>query len=190
MQANRLSRVEQARRGFDPNAGMVHLVNASSSLLHTDDHVIKDLYEDSNKGVTHLLSKRTGPFRKEKGRSRVMSRSAHVVIRKRRMQLEITIKRGVTSEELNNLHAKLGAHSRTGPLAILFLVSRGRKKLGTLADIDLRELVLLIESMLSTKKQIGLLLFDSQHGGVMHKPNVHSSRFSRNTYSANTINHV
>ena len=60
MQANRLSRVEQARRGFDPNAGMVHLVNASSSLLHTDDHVIKDLYEDSNKGVTHLLSKRTG----------------------------------------------------------------------------------------------------------------------------------
>ena len=75
MQTSRLSRVEQARRGFDPNFGMVHLVNASSDLLHSDDHVLKDMYEDANKGVTTLLGKRTGPFRKEKGRSRIMSRS-------------------------------------------------------------------------------------------------------------------
>jgi hypothetical protein len=106
------------------------------------------------------------------------------------MQLEMTIKRGVTSEELNNLHAKLGAHARTGPLAILFLVARGRKKLGALQDIDLRELLLLLESELTKKKQIGLLLFDSHHGGVMHKPHVHSGMFTRNTYRDNTIHHV
>ena len=190
MQTNRLTPAEQARRGFDPNMGVVHLVNASSDLLHDDEHILRDLHEDSNMGVTSLLSKRSGPFRKEKGRSRVMSRSAHVLIRKRRMQLEITIKRGVTSEELNNLHAKLGAHSRSGPLAILFLVARSRKKLGTLRDIDLRELMLLIEEQLAKKKQIGLLLFDSHHGGVMHNPHVHSGKFSRSTYRDNTIHHV
>ena len=190
MQTNRLSPAEQARRGFDPNMGAVHMVNASSDLLHNDEHILRDIFEDSNMGVTNLLSKRRGPFRNEKGRSRVMSRSAHVLIRKRRMQLEITIKRGVTSEELNNLHAKLGAHSRSGPLAILFLVARSRKKLGTLRDIDLRELIALIEEQLAKKKQIGLLLFDSHHGGIMHKPHVHSGKFSRSTYESNTIHHV
>jgi hypothetical protein len=148
------------------------------------------LFEDSNMGMTNLMSKRSGPFRKETGRSRIMSRSAHVTIRKRRMQLEITVKRGVTSEELNNLHAKLGAHARAGPLAMLFIIARGRKKLGALEDIDFRQLLFLIEDELSRKKTVGLLLLDSHHGGPMHKPGVHTSSFSRHTYTGNTIHHA
>ena len=185
-----MTRAEQARRGFDPNAGMVHMVAPSRDLHHTDDHIIKDLYEDSNKGVLGLLAKRRGPFRNETGRSRIMSRSAHVVIRKRNTQLEITIKRGATSSELNNLHAKLGAHARSKPHAILFFVTRGRKKIGKLLEIDLSELMRMIDIELLRKKTIGLLLIDSVHGGPMHKPHIHGGRFTRHTYAQNTIHHI
>ena len=52
---------------------MVHMVDMDMNLLHTDDHILKDLYEDSNKGMSGLMSARRGPFRGEKGRSRVLS---------------------------------------------------------------------------------------------------------------------
>ena len=52
---------------------------------------------------TAVLSKRRGPFRNESGSSRDMSKSAHVEIRKRRMQLEITIRRHISSHELDVL---------------------------------------------------------------------------------------
>ena len=185
-----MTRAEQARRGFDPNAGMVHMVAPSRDLHHTDDHIIKDLYEDSNKGVTNLLAKQRGPFRNEKGRSRIMSRSAHVAIRKRNTQLEITIKRGATVSELNNLHAKLGAHARSVPHAMLFLVTRGRQKIGKLMEIDFRELMNMIDVELLRKKTIGLLLVGDLQGGPMHKPHIHRGHFTRNTYNANTIHHT
>ena len=185
-----MSKMEQARRGFDPNAGMVHMVMPSQDLVHTDAHIMKDLYEDSNKGVTNLLAKQRGPFRNEKGRSRIMSRSAHVAIRKRNTQLEITIKRGATVSELNNLHAKLGAHARSVPHAMLFLVTRGRQKIGKLMEIDFRELMNMIDVELLRKKTIGLLLVGDLQGGPMHKPHIHRGHFTRNTYNANTIHHT
>jgi hypothetical protein len=188
--ANRLTRVEQVRRGFDPRAGMVHMVGMDTNLLHTDDHMLKDVYEDSNKGMSGLMGARRGPFRGEKGRSRILSRSAHVTMRKRQNQVEITIRRGVTTEEINSIHAKLGAHTRKSPLAIIFLVARSKKKIGSLRDIDLTKLMFLIQETLVTKKQIGILLVDNHHGGVLHRPHIHTGKFTRSTYNPDTIHHI
>ena len=111
-------------------------------------------------------------------------------MRKRQNQIEITIKRGVTTEEINNIHAKLGAHTRKSPLAIIFLVARSKKKIGSLRDIDLTKLMFLIQESLVTKKQIGILLVDNHHGGVMHRPHIHTGKFTRSTYTADTIHHI
>ena len=113
-----------------------------------------------------------------------------MVIRKRNTQLEITIKRGATVRELNNLHAKLGAHARSVPHAMLFLVTRGRQKIGKLMEIDFRELMNMIDVELLRKKTIGLLLIGSIHGGPMHKPHIHRGQFTRHTYNDNTIHHT
>ena len=190
MSTKRLTRAEQARRGFDPNAGMVHMVVPNQNLLHTDDHVMKDIYEDSNQGVNHLLKKRSGPFRNEKGASRIMSRSAHVIIRKRGIQLEITIKRGVTLVELNNLQAKLHAHGHRSPQSMLFFVTTGRKKIGTLIQIDMQALMDMIHTKLMHRKTVGLLLIGTQNTGPMYKPHIHGGKFTRHSYSGDTIHHT
>ena len=171
---------------------MVHLVRPSSGLLDTDDHFMKDISEDSNRGARDVQAARKGPFRKETGRSRVMSRSAHVLIRKRRMQIEITLRRAATEQELNNLHAKLGAHFRTSPDCVVFLVERGRRKsLGLLRDMNILKLMELIrERLRSQRGLLGILLVDDSFGGAMHHPKIHKGRFSRNHYKGDSLNHV
>ena len=191
MHTRRLTALERGVLGFDPNAGLVHLVQPGVGLLADDEHIIKDLYEDSNKGQRDVLNAQKGPFRKERGRSRIMSRSAHVHIRKRRKQIEITIRRAVTAAEIHALHAKLGAHSHTSPDSVVYLVEGGyRKKLGTFHDIDLLKLMELIRNILSSKKgTIGLLIIDGHTHGALHNTNIYSSRFNRRTYKGRTFHH-
>jgi len=192
LRARRAGRLEQGVRGYDPNAGMVHLVNPSFGLLHTDDHFMKDIHEDSNQGARAVQAARKGPFRNETGRSRVMSRSAHVLIRKRRKQIEITVRRAATEQELHALHAKLGMHFRTSSSCIVFLVERGqRKSLGPLGDMNLLKLMELIRQRLMAQRgTIGILLVDDHHGGAMHNPRIHRGRFTRGHYKGDSINHI
>ena len=182
--AQRVSRAEQGLRGYG------HLVTPSRGLLKDDDHFIKDLFEDSNRGQREVLSKRRGPFRNEKGPSRIMSRSANVLIRKRRMQIEVTVKKNVTETEINALHAKLGAHQLTSPHCVVYIVERGiRKRLGTLVELYLDKLITLIRGLL-TRGSVGILLIDNHFGGALHRTNVHKGRFTRASYAGDTIHHT
>ena len=170
--------------------GAMHLVMPTSGLLHDDDHIMKEISEDSNMGRIEVEGKRRGPFRREKGRSRIMSRTANVVIRKRRQQIEITVRRHATEEEFNILHGKLGAHTTTSPNCIVYLVhGSSRKKLGMLGEINLLKLLQLLRDAMSSNATVGLLLIDSHFGGALHKPYVHSARFSRSLSNGSTIHH-
>ena len=191
LRARRANQHEHGARGYAPNAGLVHLVHPGVGLLKDDEHIMKDIFESSNKGVKSVLASRKGPFRKEQGRSRIMSRSAHITIRKRRKQTEISIRRAATEEELNALHAKLVAHSRTSPNCVVFFVERGKRKvLGTFKEIEILRLMELIRERISVHKGvIGILLVDDHFGGAMHNPKLHRGRFNRGHYVANTINH-
>ena len=153
---------------------------------------MKDIFEDSNQGARAVRAARKGPFRKETGRSRVMSRSAHVLIRKRRMQIEITVRRAATEKELNALHAKLSMHFRSSPSCIVFLVERGvRKSLGPLRNMNMLKLMELIRDRINSQRgTLGILLVDDQFGGAMHNPKIHKGNFSRAHYKADTINHM
>jgi hypothetical protein len=121
-----------------------------------------------------------------------MSRSAHVLIRKRRKQIEITVRRAATEQELHALHAKLGMHFRTSSSCIVFLVERGqRKSLGPLGDMNLLKLMELIRQRLMAQRgTIGILLVDDHHGGAMHNPRIHRGRFTRGHYKGDSINHI
>ena len=104
---------------------------------HYGKHFMTDLHGDSNMGREQVMDKRRGPFRSEKGPSRIMSRSAGVTIRKRRMQLEITVGKKVTSSEMDLLFGKLESHRMSIAGVVVYLVHRGsRKNFGTM-DLDL-----------------------------------------------------
>ena len=150
-----------------------------------DDHFMHEMLADANMGRKAVLSKRRGPFRNEAGSSRVMSKSAHVEIRKRRMQLEITIRRHITSHELDVLVGKLSTHMASTSGTIVYLVHRGRKNLGTLDIIDLTKLRNHILHLLKGSTVVGLLLVDHHIGGAMHTPNMHTAKFARMFTSRN-----
>ena len=170
---------------------MVHLVAPGYRLGTSDDHFMKDIFESSNMGQKNVLDKRSGPFRTEKGRSRVMSRSANVTIRKRRMQIEISVRKNVTEHEMSTLHAKLGAHATSSPVCIVYLIERNiRKKLGAIGEIDLEKLMNMIRGILKRRGTIGILLVDTHFGGALHKRHIHRSKFNRNTYFNKTIHHT
>ena len=120
-----------------------------------------------------------------------MSRTANVVIRKRRQQIEITVRRHATEEEFNILHGKLGAHTMSSPGCIVYLVQGGsRKKLGMLGEINLLKLMRLLRDAMNSRATVGLLLIDSHIGGALHRPYIHSGRFSRTIASGSTIHHT
>ena len=159
--------------------GTVHLVHMGHGARDDPDHFMQDIEGDANMGRIALQGKRRGPFKRERGSSRVMSRSAHVTIRKRRLQLEISVHADVQSHELDVLFGKLRAHSVSVAGTIVYLVHRGsRKKLGTLDMIDLEKLKQELHRLLATTKQVGILLVDKFNGG-MHHHAMHTARYAR-----------
>ena len=127
-------------------------------------------------GRKAVLDKR----KSEKGPSRVMSRSAHTLIRKRHMQLEITVKQNVGTHELNVLMGKLQIHLTSVSGTIVYIVHRGvRRNMGTLDLIDLDKLRREILTLLGRSKQVGILLVDNHGGGAMHHPNTHTATYAR-----------
>ena len=145
---------------------------------------------DKYKASIKVDNKRRGPFRKRKGRSRIMSRTAHVEIRKRYLNLEITVNRGVTLQELNTLVGRLGLHRLSTRETIIYLVVAGRKRsLGYLDTIDLDVLAREVKAELQKRRTVGILLLDKTLGGALHRPEAHSGRFARSTIKGETIHH-
>ena len=115
-----------------------------------------------------------------------MSRSAGVTIRKRRMQLEITVGKKVTSGEMDLLFGKLESHRMSIAGVVVYLVHRGsRKNFGTLDTMDLDLLRRRLLEILGRSKQVGVLLVDPHMGGAMHHRHLHSTRYARSHRNEN-----
>ena len=156
--------------------GRVHLVSLGPDTGdQRQQHILTQMDADSNMGAQNLRERsRRGPFKRSTGRSRVMDRTAHVSYRRRGHALEITVRRGVTSSEMETLIGKIAAHrlssSKTG----------SRKKMGSLDRVDMEKLREKIYKELGKRPTIGLLLQDVHGKGILHKGYSHSMNFTKN----------
>ena len=148
--------------------GRVHLVQAANIAGPT--HFMQQIEADANMGRTKVESmKRHGPFG-NKGRYRIMAKSAHVTYTKRAGVIEITIRRGVRPTELDVLIGKLGAHKHSVKESICtIVVNRKKRKLGNLKSVDFNKLRSEIERVLMRHKFFGIMLTDIKGQGALHK---------------------
>jgi len=156
--------------------GRVHLValGPDTGDQH-EEHFLTQMDADSNMGAQNLrMRSRRGPFRASKGRSRIMDRSAHVSYRRRGHAIEITVRRGINDQEMDNLIGKLSAHRIASQQAILYILSTRRKKMGTLDRIDMEKLRFHIHEELDKRATIGLLVQDVYTKGHLHTGFSHS----------------
>ena len=163
-----------------PSAGRVHYV-AMGPLGREPVHFLKEMDADSNMGAKKLRdSSRKGPFRTERGSSRVLSRTRHITYRRRGHALEITISRGVTAEEMDELVGKLAAHRVSTSGTMLWLIDSKSKKMGKLSQIDLIKLRDKVLETLSSRRTVGLRLLDKpgKHGAMLKESN-HSHRMAQ-----------
>ncbi len=160
--------------------GRVHLVSLGPDVGdENENHILTQLDADANMGAQNLRQRaRRGPFRTSTGRSRIMDRSAHVSYRRRGYTIEITIRRGVTENEMDVLISKLCAHRMSSQEATVFLINGTRKKMGTLDRIDMEKLRLKIEKELTKRATIGILIQDNVSKGLLHKGYSYSMDFS------------
>ena len=158
-----------------PSAGRVHYV-AMGPLGKESTHFLKEMDADSNMGATRLLnSSRRGPFREERGSSRVLSRTRHITYRRRGHTMEITISRGATPEEMDELVGKLAVHRMSTTKTVVWFVDSKKKKMGQLDRIDLIKLRDKIMETLSSRNAVGLRLVDAPgHHGAMFQESNHS----------------
>ena len=155
-----------------PSTGRVHLVSMSD-FSDPNTHFLKQLTADANMGAKSLRKNRKGPFKSEKGPSRMMSRSAHVTMRRRHHTIEITIRRGVTDHEIALLLGRLVAHRVSTHESHVFLIDTRRRKIGTLHGIDMEKLKKMIFEALVKRTTVGMHIVDNSTGGALQKPHVY-----------------
>ena len=151
--------------------GRVHLVKMGNVGDQRDNHILAQMDADSNMGAKTLLQRsKRGPFKHSSGRSRVMAKTAHVSYRRRNGTLEITVRRGITEQEMDTLIAKLGAHRLSTRNSYLYIIKGGRKKkIAALAQVKLDTLRMKIYDCLDKYSTIGLLVQDTYEKGALHK---------------------
>ena len=162
--------------------GRVHLVSLGPDTGdQREQHILTQLDADANMGAQNLrMRSRRGPFKGSSGRSRIMDSSAHVSYRRRGLAMEITVRRGITDTEMDNLIGKLSAHRITSRESYLFLISGSRKKLGSIDRINMEKLREKIYDELDKRATIGLLLQDVHSKGLLHTGYSHSMSFKEN----------
>ena len=163
-----------------PETGRVHLVSMGE-MGDPVEHFMSELQPtvDANMG-----RKKSGPFKHRKGASLVMDRSRHTSVRKRHDSLEITVRRGVSTYELDSILARLTAH-RLGVHSTWVYLLEGNKRynLGKLAVIDFAKLHKKLLKLLEKRASIGLHLVDEGSSGAMYKHDLHkykNVKFARN----------
>lgn len=165
-----------------PGQGRVHEVGLGALVQdEARNHFLAEADADANMGNKALLEgSRSGPFRSSTGPSRVMDRSAHVLYRRRGPTIEITVKRGVTSYELDTLTGKLAAHRLSTHDTHVFFVDGRRRKIGKLIDVNLQALRSMITETLVKRTQVGIEITDERKQGILHKPTGHTRRTKYN----------
>ena len=154
--------------------GRVHLVHMDHS-VNREKHILTEMDADSNMGAKDLrIKSRKGPFKTSSGRSRVMDRSAHVLYRRRGLALEITVRRGITSYEMETLIGKLSAHRFSSRGSILFITLGGsRKSLGRLDRVNMTKLEDMVEREVNRRGTVGITVQDTKLQGALHKGYAH-----------------
>ena len=153
----------------------MHLVGVGA-LGDERDHFLRQMDADANMGAKALgHASRKGPFRNAIGRSTVVSRTAHIVFRLRGKAVEITIRRGVTSQEMESLISKLTAHRLSTHRTLVFFVERKSRKLGRLDQIDLEKLKRKVFEGLTKHREVGIRLMDTSRRGATHHEKTHST---------------
>ena len=154
-----------------PETGRVHLVRAGD-LADPMEHFMRGMEPtaDSNMG-----RKKSGPFKNVQGDSLVMSKSRFTSVRKRNDALEITLRRGVTPAEIDNVVARLTSHRLAVHSTWVFLMVGSKKhNLGKLASVDFEKLRRKLASLLLKHRSVGLHLVDEGVFGPMHRHNAHT----------------
>ena len=146
----------QTDNDVQPAMGAVHMVSAAVGF--GNKHFMHDMDGDINEGQRIMVERsRKGPFRDQSGRSTVMDRSAHVVYRKRSGVFEITAKRGVLRQELQQMLSKLSMHRMSvGGSMVTIIKGRKRFRLGKLSEINLQYLRELVEDCVDQYGNCGL----------------------------------
>ena len=167
----------QTDNNVQPVMGAVHMVSAGTN-FHKK-HFLFDVEGDINEGQKAIRQRaRRGPFRDQNGRSLVMDQSAYVKYRKRGNAFEITVRRGVSNAEIQQLLSKLSMH-RLSIQGSNVVVIKGRKRfrLGSLSRLDLRKLLRVIQDCLQNYGTCGLEITEQTAGsGALYKSKVHGSR--------------
>jgi hypothetical protein len=109
-----------------------------------------------------------------------MDKSAHVSYRRRGHAIEITIRRGITSHEMDTLLGKLSAHRMGSMGSALFLIAGTRKKIGSLDRVNMQNLQTRIYKELDKRATVGLLVQDLHSKGLLHKGFSHSMTSKEN----------
>ena len=169
----------QTDGGFSqPVMGAVHFVQAARN--YSDKHFMHDVYGDINDGQRVLKERsRKGPFKDQSGSSTVMDRSAHITYRKRAGAFEITIRRGATASEMQQMIAKLSMH-RMSVYGSHIVIIKGNKRfrLGPLDEINFKYLGELVDECIQQYGSCGLEITETQAGrGALYKAHAHGARF-------------
>ena len=156
-----------------PETGRVHLVRPGD-LSDPVEHFMRGMEPtaDANMG-----RKKSGPFKHMRGRSLVMSKSRYTSVRKRDDALEITLRRGVTSSEVDNVISRLTSHRLAVHSTWVYLMVGSKShKIGKLASIDFEKLRRKVYSLLAKHTSVGLHVVDEGNHGPMHRHNAHTYR--------------
>ena len=168
----------QTDNNVQPLMGAVHMVQVPHT-AHAK-HFMRDVHGDVNEGQRVLKERaRRGPFKNRGGPSTVMDSSANVRYRKRAGAFEITVSRGATNSELQQLLSKLSMH-RMSIAGSMLIIIKGNKRyrLGRLDQLDLRKILDSIEDCLSKYGICGLEITEQTAGsGALYKGSVHGARF-------------
>ena len=168
----------QTDNNIAPVMGRVHLVRPQQGF--SDKHFMMDVHGDINEGQRTLIEKsRKGPFKDRGGRSTIYDSTAHTMYRGRRGIFEITVKRGVSSSELQRLASKLNVHSLSQKGSRIVLIKGGRRYvLGFLRDLDIRHIMSMVRECIGSYGACGLELSEDVQGtGALHNPHVHGMKF-------------
>ena len=159
-----------------PASGRVHLVGMGR---HADPNLhFMQMDADSNMGAKKAMKKQ-GPFKSQSGDSYVMERSAHTSFRRRGNGIEITVRRGVSGNEVEKLIGRLAAHRLSVHTTFVYLVEGSkRRKLGRLSEIDLDKLKAKIYMLLTKRPHLGIHLVDEADTGALHAPGIYKRKMT------------
>ena len=139
---------------------------------------MNEIAEDSNKGRRALIRQSVGPFGGKKGKSKVMSKSAHTHNRSRGLKFETTIHKDVSQHELDVVIKRLDVHRKSKVGSTLYIVFGGERLfLGSLADLTAAQIKAAIKKHLEKYGSVGLEVCDAKSGGALHMPGIHQNKF-------------